>query len=109
MGPAHCYVGVWVHLPYEPGKAQGAAAVCSKAGKAVQVSLIAGNYFFNRSPGEGEQVQHCHFMAGLPRLRGKAYGRIFLKSLPNMPSTRNVDDVHEFFAANDAVRVEPVT
>ena len=44
-----------------------------------------------------------------PRLRGKAYGRIFLKSLPNMPSTRNVDDVHEFFAANDAVRVEPVT
>ena len=44
-----------------------------------------------------------------PRLRGKAYGRIFLKSLPNMPSTRNVDDVHEFFAANDAVRVEPVS
>jgi ATP-dependent DNA helicase DinG len=44
-----------------------------------------------------------------PRLRGKAYGRIFLKSLPNMPSTRNVDDVHEFFAANDATRVEPVT
>jgi ATP-dependent DNA helicase DinG len=44
-----------------------------------------------------------------PRLRGKAYGRIFLKSLPNMPSTRNVDDLHEFFAANDATRVEPVT
>ena len=44
-----------------------------------------------------------------PRLRGKAYGRIFLKSLPNMPSTRNVDDVHEFFAANDSTRVEHVT
>ena len=43
-----------------------------------------------------------------PRLRGKAYGRIFLKSLPNMPSTRSVDDVHEFFAASDATRVEPV-
>ncbi len=44
-----------------------------------------------------------------PRLRGKAYGRIFLKSLPDMPSTRDVEDVHEFFAACDATRVEPVT
>ena len=44
-----------------------------------------------------------------PRLRGKAYGRIFLKSLPNMPSTRSVDDVHEFFTASDATRVEPVS
>jgi ATP-dependent DNA helicase DinG len=44
-----------------------------------------------------------------PRLRSKAYGRIFLKSLPNMPGTRDVDDVREFFAASDAARVEPVT
>ena len=44
-----------------------------------------------------------------PRLRGKAYGRIFLKSLPNMPCTRDVDDVHEFFVASDTTHVEPVT
>ncbi|MDH3872503.1 MAG: ATP-dependent DNA helicase, partial [Gammaproteobacteria bacterium] len=33
-----------------------------------------------------------------PRLLGKSYGRIFLRSLPDMPRTRDVDDVHEFFA-----------
>jgi len=33
-----------------------------------------------------------------PRLRSKSYGRIFLKSLPEMTRTSNVDNVHEFFA-----------
>ena len=32
-----------------------------------------------------------------PRLRTKSYGRIFLKSLPDMPRTHNSDDLHEFF------------
>ena len=33
-----------------------------------------------------------------PRLRSKSYGRIFLKSLPDMPVSQAVNDVHEFFA-----------
>jgi ATP-dependent DNA helicase DinG len=32
-----------------------------------------------------------------PRLRSKAYGRIFLKSLPEMTRTSNLDNVHAFF------------
>ena len=32
-----------------------------------------------------------------PRLLEKSYGRIFLGSLPDMPRTRTVDDVHRFF------------
>ena len=43
-----------------------------------------------------------------PRLRSKAYGRIFLKSLPQMPHTSDSDQVHEFFAGIESSRVEPV-
>ncbi|MCW8962618.1 MAG: ATP-dependent DNA helicase, partial [Gammaproteobacteria bacterium] len=32
-----------------------------------------------------------------PRLLGKAYGKIFLRSLPAMPLTRNIEDVERFF------------
>lgn len=35
-----------------------------------------------------------------PRLTTKAYGRIFLKSLPNMTKTRNVKDIEAFFENN---------
>ena len=34
-----------------------------------------------------------------PRLRSKAYGRVFLNSLPEMPVTHTVKGVHDFFAA----------
>src|SRR5690606_16380372 len=33
-----------------------------------------------------------------PRLSGKSYGRVFLESLPPLPSTRDVADVEDFFA-----------
>ena len=33
-----------------------------------------------------------------PRLLSKAYGRVFLKSLPPMPVSRDIDDVVEFFS-----------
>src|SRR5690606_22887838 len=33
-----------------------------------------------------------------PRLTGKSYGRVFLDSLPPLPSTRDVADVEDFFA-----------
>ena len=36
-----------------------------------------------------------------PRIRSKAYGKTFLKSLPAMPGTQNIVDVQQFFA--DAV------
>jgi ATP-dependent DNA helicase DinG len=42
-----------------------------------------------------------------PRLRSKAYGRIFLKSLPQMPHTSDSDQVHEFFAGIESSRTEP--
>ena len=38
-------------------------------------------------------------MIGDPRLFGRSYGRVFVKSLPPMPVTRNLDDVQAFFAA----------
>lgn len=40
-------------------------------------------------------------MIGDPRLLGKPYGRIFLRSLPEMPQTRNLEDVQNFFAQLD--------
>jgi ATP-dependent DNA helicase DinG len=43
-----------------------------------------------------------------PRLRSKAYGKIFLKSLPEMPQTSSTDTVEEFFADAGATPVEPV-
>lgn len=33
-----------------------------------------------------------------PRLRQRSYGRVFLDSLPGMPRTGNVRDLHDFFA-----------
>jgi ATP-dependent DNA helicase DinG len=33
-----------------------------------------------------------------PRLTTKAYGKIFLKNLPNMPLTRDLNDIKQFFA-----------
>jgi ATP-dependent DNA helicase DinG len=33
-----------------------------------------------------------------PRLRQRAYGRVFLDSLPDMPMTRKVSDIHDFFS-----------
>lgn len=40
-----------------------------------------------------------------PRLVGKSYGRIFLESLPPIPSTRDVADVAAFFAEACSARV----
>jgi len=44
-----------------------------------------------------------------PRLLEKSYGRIFLNSLPAMPRTRDVDDVHEFFAGVESGITDPLT
>jgi ATP-dependent DNA helicase DinG len=44
-----------------------------------------------------------------PRLRSKAYGRVFLKSLPQMPCTGDSQQVHAFFAAAGSPCTEPVT
>ena len=43
-----------------------------------------------------------------PRLLEKSYGRIFLNSLPDMPRTRDVDDVHSFFAGPEASMTDPL-
>jgi ATP-dependent DNA helicase DinG len=37
-----------------------------------------------------------------PRLTGRAYGRVFLESLPPFPATRSLSEVEAFFAAADA-------
>jgi ATP-dependent DNA helicase DinG len=37
-----------------------------------------------------------------PRLTGRAYGRVFLESLPPFPATRHLSDVEAFFADADA-------
>ena len=37
-----------------------------------------------------------------PRLTTRAYGKLFLKSLPPLPITREVDDVQKFFGAAEA-------
>ena len=44
-----------------------------------------------------------------PRLRGKAYGKVFLKSLPDMQQTSSIDVVEKFFADNIASIEEPLT
>jgi ATP-dependent DNA helicase DinG len=44
-----------------------------------------------------------------PRLRGKAYGKVFLKSLPDMQQTSSTDVVEEFFADSIASIEEPLT
>jgi ATP-dependent DNA helicase DinG len=38
-------------------------------------------------------------MIGDPRLKQKAYGRIFLNSLPSMPQTSDISDIEAFYRA----------
>ncbi|MCW9003940.1 MAG: ATP-dependent DNA helicase [Gammaproteobacteria bacterium] len=40
-------------------------------------------------------------MLGDPRLSNKGYGRLFIKSLPDMPITRDIADVKNFFSIRD--------
>ncbi|MDH5766961.1 MAG: ATP-dependent DNA helicase [Gammaproteobacteria bacterium] len=40
-------------------------------------------------------------MIGDPRLTAKSYGRLFIKSLPDMPVTHQFDDVQKFYQAQD--------
>ena len=47
-------------------------------------------------------------MIGDPRLKQKAYGRIFLNSLPEMPVTSDVKDVENFFSALQGAEVNTV-
>ena len=42
-----------------------------------------------------------------PRLQRRSYGRIFLSSLPDMPVTREVAAVHDFFASDEPVLAGP--
>jgi ATP-dependent DNA helicase DinG len=37
-----------------------------------------------------------------PRLLSKSYGRVFLRSLPEMPLTRDVEDVVQFFSVRES-------
>jgi len=41
-----------------------------------------------------------------PRLKSKAYGRIFLNNLPPMPQTVDIDDVVNFFSVDDENSVD---
>ena len=43
-----------------------------------------------------------------PRLRGKAYGKVFIKSLPDMQQTSSTDVVERFFADSIALADEPL-
>jgi ATP-dependent DNA helicase DinG len=43
-----------------------------------------------------------------PRLRSKSYGRVFLKSLPQMPHTSESERVHAFFTAVESSHMAPV-
>jgi ATP-dependent DNA helicase DinG len=64
----------------------------------------------NLKQGIGRLIRDCTDRGVLvlcdPRLRTKAYGRIFLKSLPQMPRTHSLDAVYEFFAGEQALVVE---
>ena len=44
-------------------------------------------------------------MIGDPRLRQKAYGRIFLNSLPAMPQTSDIKDIQAFFSGRSMVAI----
>ena len=56
--------------------------------------------------GAGRLIRDVHDRGVLvlcdPRIGAKAYGKLFLASLPPMPRTRELDDVRRFFAATDA-------
>ncbi len=64
----------------------------------------------NLKQGIGRLIRDCTDRGVLvlcdPRLRTKAYGRIFLKSLPQMPRTHSLDAVYEFFAGEQPLVVE---
>jgi ATP-dependent DNA helicase DinG len=51
--------------------------------------------------GVGRLIRDVHdsgvVMIGDPRLKQKAYGRIFLNSLPSMPVTSDISDVERFY------------
>ncbi len=44
-------------------------------------------------------------MIGDPRLKQKAYGRIFLNSLPTMPITSDIKDIENFFCERSAAAI----
>jgi len=66
----------------------------------------------NLKQGVGRLIRDRHDRGVLvlcdPRLRSKSYGRVFLKSLPQMPSTADSQQVHAFFAAASPALTEPV-
>jgi ATP-dependent DNA helicase DinG len=66
----------------------------------------------NLKQGVGRLIRDRHDRGVLvlcdPRLRSKSYGRVFLKSLPQMPSTGDSQQVHAFFAAASPALTEPV-
>jgi len=66
----------------------------------------------NLKQGVGRLIRDRHDRGVLvlcdPRLRSKSYGRVFLKSLPQMPRTADSQQVHAFFAAASPALTEPV-
>ena len=44
-----------------------------------------------------------------PRILGRSYGKIFLRSLPEMPLTRDMDDVRDFFSESTGTSVDSET
>ncbi len=60
--------------------------------------------------GAGRLIRDVHDRGVLvlcdPRLTGKGYGRLFLKSLPPMPRTGSLEDVQAFFAHDNATMPE---
>ena len=56
--------------------------------------------------GAGRLIRDVHDRGVLvlcdPRIGTKAYGKLFIASLPPLPRTRELDDVRRFFAAADA-------
>jgi ATP-dependent DNA helicase DinG len=66
----------------------------------------------NLKQGVGRLIRDRHDRGVLvlcdPRLRSKSYGRVFLKSLPPIPCTRDIHQVHAFFAAASHAITGPV-
>lgn len=60
------------------------------------------NAIIQLKQGIGRLIRDSHdrglLMLCDPRLRSKPYGRLFLRSLPNIPQTQNMVDVDAFFA-----------
>jgi len=66
----------------------------------------------NLKQGVGRLIRDRHDRGVLvlcdPRLRSKSYGRVFLKSLPQMPCTGDSHRVHAFFEGVNPALTEPV-